>query len=258
MTDNPMAYTISDYQTDHWSLKGICDDTEMEFKTKIDAALTALAIWDCYQENPPGSEPVLNLFGYGEVREVLTGPDDTGYFWGHEAAEALGWDPAEFAKWAEDQWRWDIVAQREADEKTGTLGWDCIQHHPMNVTVWQGEGRSQDYPAAMRGEITKYWCDIYLIHTSRIMPLMRESPWGKEWFQAVKPMLAWGFEKSGLAAMMGQTETVTISDNSAGESSAAPNGQTLADAIAETRGGLTEQEARDRAMRGPSIPEDMP
>lgn len=226
-----------------WANKGICNDSNEEFQSRIDAAITALVDRAGYTENAPGQEPVLNLFGYGTVHEALSKPGDPtkGLFWGHEAAEALGWDPAEFDKWARSQWHFDLVQQRAQDEESGTVGWDCIQHHPVNVSVWQGEGTSDDHyvDGAMSGPIMRYWVDLWLIDTDRIMSMMLDSPWGEEWMKAVRPLMAWGMEESGLSAVLNAVRTDT--------------GAPLGDLFRDQRKGISKQEAIEQALRGPVV-----
>ncbi|MCP2168113.1 hypothetical protein [Goodfellowiella coeruleoviolacea] len=238
---------------EYWESKGISDQTPEEFQEHIESRIAVLVKREGLIRNTVATAPQLNLFGYGTVHEVLSGSEGHGYFWGHEAANALGWDQAEFAKWSEEQWHWDLVMQREADEESGTLGWDCIHHYPMHVNVWQGEGNSRDHyvNGVMQGPIMRYWTDLYLISTDRLMGMMMSSPWGEEWFESVKPMLSWGFKKSGLEDLLSGVKTYTDDVNSLGEVETRETGGSLGDSIARDREGVTEEEAIRRAFRGP-------
>jgi hypothetical protein len=261
------AREIAEEQLERWLPKGISDLDDDAFVEQITGEIFELIRREDVIYAPPAEQRWIDLFGYGKVREVLTEVDlDNrtfgvhGYLWGHEVAEALGWDAAEFAKWALDQWRWDIVSQRDEDVETGVVGWDCIHHHPMHVSVWQGDGCSSEHcddGGMMSGPILRYWADLYLIHTDRVMSMMLSSPWGKEWMNSVKPMMAYAFKHSGLEDKAKDVPTYRHRENSLGETETEVTGS-LADMIAEDRDGYSEEEARRRAFRGPvgSIEED--
>lgn len=263
------AREIAEDQLRRWTDKGICNDTDEEFVDRVTDYLFGLIKREDVVYLPPDSQRKLNLFGYGKAREVLTEVDglDTGvpefgahgYLWGHEVAEALGWDAAKFQEFAHLQWTYDLMSQRDADLESGVVGWQCMRFHPMHVSVWQGDGRADDHytGGVMRGEINKYWCDLWLIHTDRLMLMMFCSPWSTEWFEATKPMLSYAMQRSGLEDQIGGVKSYTTRENALGETETVETGRTLADAFAEDREGITEQEAIERAMRGPVLPEGL-
>ncbi|MEU6641261.1 hypothetical protein ABZ863_01785 [Saccharomonospora sp. NPDC046836] len=256
------ARHLAEEQLRHWSPKGISDLDDEAFVEQVTDELFALITREDVIVMPPDERRMLDLFGFGRVQEVLTEVNvDTvtfgvhGYVWGHEVAEALGWDAANFAEWARDQWKWDLVTQREEDVQTGTVGWECIRHHPMRVDVWQGEGRSDDHyvDGRMSGPITRYWCDLYLIHTDRIMSMMLNSPWGKEFMDSVIPLMSHAMRASGLEERAKDVPTYRTHVNSLGEVETEVAGS-LADMFARDREGISEEEARRRAFRGPVTP----
>lgn len=250
------AEEIARAQLEQWRPKGICDATEEEFVDRIASEIVKVIRREDVIANPPGGGPVINLFGFGTVPEVLTEVDletgvvkPAGYFWGHDAAAALGWDGAKFTEWAESQRKFDLIAQRSEDEESGALGWDCIRHHPMGLHVWQGGRSSEDHyvDGQMRGPIMRYWGDLYLIHSDRVMSLMSASPWSAEFMSNLIPLMAWGMKRSGLEENARDVPTYV---------DGAPTGGTLADMFARDREGITEEEAARRAMRGPVLDTD--
>jgi hypothetical protein len=238
-----------------FSEPGINDDTDDEFVDKLASVVDRLA------DLHPGltiSSDLLNLFGYGDVFEVLKS-ETTSFMFGHDFAAALNWDAAQFNRLIRQEYLFDVEQQREHDVETGTVGWNCFNYWPARVSVWSGDGLSKDHydsTGSMRGPIMGYWTDVWLIDTSRLMYLMMLSPWGKEFFEAARPMMAWGFTKSGLLGGAKDVKTYTTRVNALGEPEAVETGTTLAGAITDDRQGLTEQEAIARAMRGP-VPPDL-
>jgi hypothetical protein len=257
-------------QTNRWSVAGISDLCDEEFTAqladRIDDLRRRSLQYDRIGLVPIiDPTPAIDLFGYGRIPVALEAYDIDGtlrpqsaWFWGHEAAEALGWDPAKFQEWANGERASDLHQQRAADEETGILGWQHLRHIPMGVSVWQGPGDSSEHyvDGVMTGPILSYWCDLWLISLDRVMSLMYASPWGKEWFEASKPMMAHAFNQSGLADKLAEVETFTTRTNSLGETEHVPSGGTLADAIARDREGISEEEARERAFRGPTVPDN--
>lgn len=256
----------ADRQLRFWSPRGISDLTDEEFTARLTGQIDAVRVRARREDRvalvPVSSgEPAIDLFGYGRAPVVLEAYDadgghrpDLSWAWGHEMALALGWDLAEFEKWARQQEASDLRQQRDADEEDGAIGWQCLSHLPMGVNVWGGEDSSADHydeNGTMSGPILRYWVDLWLVRCDRIMSLMMSGPWGKEFFKAARPFMAHGFIQSGLAETLGGVKSVV-----AGEDGSLTEGPSLAEAIAEDTDGLTEQEARDRAFRGPVAPTD--
>lgn len=260
------ARDLAEEQLAHWSPKGISDLSDSEFVDQVTEEIYQLISREDVIVPPPDERRTVNLFGYGTVQEVLTEVDlDTatftshGYLWGHEVAAALGWDPADFHDWVGREWNADLVEQRAHDVETGTVGWEHVYHHPMRVDVWQGDGASADHCDAsgtMRGPIMRYWADLWLVSTHRVLAIMSASPWGKEWREQVKPLMSHAFRESGLEALFEAVTTYRTREDSLGEVTTEADG-TLADAIAEDRDGISPEEARDRAFRGPVPPEEV-
>lgn len=260
-----IAAALARDQLDRFSERGISDLDDAAFVEHLAAKLTPIMLRE--QALPVGiaDAPLINLFGYGHVRQVLTKFDpDTGaatskgFFWGHEAAEVLGWDGANFAKWCDGMRSFDLSEQRCRDEETGELGWDYLRWHPMSVSVWVGDDKSADHyvNGSMSGPIMRNWADLYLIDTDRIMALMSGSPWSREWMDAVIPLMSHAFRRSGLEEKAKDVPTYQRRENSLGESTTEVVGS-LADMFARDREGITVDEAARRAMRGPVFPDDL-
>lgn len=251
---------IGAQQVARWSAKGISDNTPEEFVAKIDAEVEKIRRRNALAIPSAGSGTLIDLFGYGKVREVLSPPSRAaaedgvhGFFWGHDAAEALGWDTAEFIKWCQRERAWELDDQRREDEESGVVGWGCLNIFPLGVEVWQGEGDSRDHHVngMMSGPIMRYWGDLWLVSTSKILPMMSSSPWSREWMDSVIPMMAFGLQASGLEEQIGGLGSYSARTNSLGETTFEPTGRTLADHFAADREGYTEEEAIRRAFRGP-------
>ena len=251
---------------DRFSEKGISDLDDDAFVEHLTDKLTPIMIREhALPVSLLPDAPMINLFGYGHVRQVLTKFDpetghatNDGFYWGHEAAAVLGWDGAEFAKWCDAMRSFDLAEQRHRDEETGTLGWDLLRWHPMGVSVWVGDDTSNDHyvNGSMSGPIMRYWADLYLIDTDRILAMMSGSPWSKEWMAAVIPLMSHAFKHSGLEELAKDVPSYQRRENSLGEVSTEVVG-TLADLFARDREGITEEEAIERAMRGPVLPDDL-
>jgi hypothetical protein len=240
----------ADRQAAYWSPRGISDLTDEEFADQLADKLATLVtrtfLHDRITLVSGEGLPAIDLFGYGRIPVALdaydtkTGPAaDRCWFWLHEAAEVLGWDPAEFEKWAREHRSHDLRDQRTADEETGTVGWQHLRHLPMDIRV---NGGTEDAPL---------WIDLWLLSTDRLMSMMLGSPWSAEFFDAVTPLMAHGFAQSGLAEKLADVKSVIVA-----EDGTVTEGPSLADAIAEDTEGLSEEEARERAFRGPVAPTD--
>jgi hypothetical protein len=258
-TGHEAALLVACEQLAHWEPKGICNDSPEEFLDRVAAEVSKLMNRGVAALPPAGTAREINLFGFGTVREVLTDPTSVtdgrrvhGYIWSHEVAEALGWDPVEFGEWVRRQRAYELEMQRDDDEESGRVGWDHIYHFPMNVDVWQGEGCSDDHyvDGVMSGPPLKYWRDIWLIHTDRLLALMSSSPWSEEFMNSTIPLMSYAMQKSGLEDALKAAPTYRVS-----EDGAVPTGESLADAFARDREGITEEEAIERAFRGPVLDE---
>jgi hypothetical protein len=97
------------------------------------------------------------------------------------------------------------------------------------------------------------WVSDWLVSLDRLPELVMLSPWGKEFMDNATPMFAHAFKASGLAAKAHEVNSIVRKVADDGSESWVPSGRTLADALAEDRAGLTEDEARARAFRGPTL-----
>lgn len=259
-----IAAGLARQQLDRFAPKGISDLDDEAFVEHLTDALTKVMVREHALPTDLLDEETINLFGFGRVRQLLRKFDkDTGaatrdgYFWGHEAAAALGWDGAQFAKWCDSMRGFDLSEQRHRDEEAGTLGWDYLKYHPMGVSVWVGDDASDDHyvNGGMSGPIMRYWQDIWLIDTDRLMAMMSASPWSSEFMDAVIPLMSHAFAHSGLEERAKDVPAYQRRENSLGEVTTEVVGS-LADMFARDREGISEEEAVRRAMRGPGVPTD--
>ncbi|MET7989840.1 hypothetical protein ABZU76_02915 [Amycolatopsis sp. NPDC005232] len=248
-----IAGRLAQEQLDRFGPRGISDDTEEEFVQRITDTVFPLVRQQYYLS----ITQELNLFGFGKITQVLTrydaatnALDRDGLIWSCDLADALGWNPADLAELCRREYLWETSEQWEIDRKNGAHDpkW-TPKFTPMGVSVWHGPGSSDEHygpDGMMRGPILKNWQDLYLIDTDRILMLMTHSPWAREFMTNAKPLLSHAFEQSGLADLFADVQTLRHSDGEMVET-----GESLADAFAEDRAGITEEEAARRAMRGP-------
>ncbi|MEV8610088.1 hypothetical protein AB0383_19550 [Amycolatopsis sp. NPDC051373] len=236
-------------QTALWSPRGICDDTDEEFTAKLTARIIKVATRTLSVPLPPEVAPRQHVFGFGEeIPLALTKWDldqqefrRSGWFWAHDFARSVGWDPRNLSEHLAKMRGFDLSQQRDADEEAGVIGWDYLSHLPMEVQAWHGE---HDCPSSGRGEEMRWWGDLWLIDTGRIMALMSSSPeWGREFMDNAIPLMA--------RAML-----ETNSDGAEAVPAYTGDGQTagtLADMFERDTLGLTPEELGRRAMRGPAL-----
>lgn len=251
-------------QLSFWDARGISDIDDDEFTGRITALINGVRLRAIRSEGQiptlplSTGQPIINLFGYGSVPAVLLGYDDSAedvskfsvqdsWFWGHEAALALGWDLAKFDEWAHVQQSFDLRQQRYNDEESGVLGWGSLHHFPVGVSVWGGEGSCNDHSderGVMSGPIMRYWVDLWLISGDRIMSMLSSSPWSKEFMDGVTPLMA-----HAMTAVAPDLPTVTV-----GPDGGVEPGPSMREWFTQDTQGLTEEEARERAFRGPVAP----
>lgn len=234
-------------QTALWSPRGIVDDSDEEFTAKLLKGITALSKRTLSVPLPPEVSPRRHVFGFGDpIPLALTNWDQekqgftkSGWFWAHDFARSVGWDPRNLSEHLQKMRAIDLSQQRDTDEESGVLGWDHLQHLPLDVCVWHGEHAA---PASSRGEETRWYGDLWLIDTDRLMALMSSSPeWSSEFMNNVIPLMA----KAMLETNREAAEQVPSYTNDG------PTGRTLADMFEEDMEGLSLEEMGRRAMRGP-------
>jgi hypothetical protein len=191
----------------------------------------------------------VNLFGFGEaeLRFVAYDPETnlTGkaYLLLSDVAEALGVPLPRANDWARQDHLDAIRTQREIDEERGDgrLGWECLDDLvdlELNLII--------DDPEASPDHDGRRWscAGDWLISDDRLLAFMTISPWNKEFLDNAGPLFGHAF-RATMGDRLKKVPTYTADGQ--------PTGTTAYDTLADT-GGLTVEEARERAMRGPSGP----
>ncbi len=195
----------------------------------------------------------INAFGFGTTQTCFAtadaGPRDT-YLQLFPLANAIGIPIANAAKLAESKRLFAIEDQRRHDEESGHLGWDYLNDW-ISLDLWL----ILDDPSANPDAGGRKWThgSDWLVSLDRLTELVMLSPWGKEFMDNAQPMFSYAFKASGLEAKAGGVGSIVRRVAEDGTESWVPSGRTLADALAEDREGLTEDEARARAFRGPVL-----
>lgn len=196
----------------------------------------------------------VNAFGFGTAQTCFAtgdgGPHEI-YLRFLPLADAIGFTPDKAQKLAEMRRSWQVQDQRTRDEETGVLGWDL-----MNDWVDLGMSLLIDSPDAKPDSAGRRWtyASEWLVTLDRLPDLVLSSPWGKEFADNAQAMFSYAFKFSGLEAKAAEVSTLTRHVGDEGTEKWAKSGRTLADALAVDRHGISEDEARRRAFRGPAAP----
>lgn len=193
----------------------------------------------------PLTDSDIDLAGFGTAPLIFTATlDDRGvdYLLLSHIADELGWFMPRAHEWAELQAGFALEDQRRDDEERGDgrLGWDRMRDYvrlDIDLIV--------DDPEAKPDGQGQQWSDYsdWLISRDRLPALLSASPWSKEFMDNVMPAFSysmrniWGDKLKDIATYSGD---------------GVPTGSSLYDAVCDT-GGLTEEEALQRARRGPSL-----
>lgn len=187
----------------------------------------------------------INLFGFGQapvhyVTFDADGKTDVQYLLLSEVAEALAVPLQRADEWARADELDAIRSQRERDEETGVIGWECLRDLVdlrLDMII--------DDPDAKPDADGRRWSHAgdWLISRDRCLAFMTISPWQKEFLDNASALFGYAFRESGLGERLKDVPTYTGD----GE----PTGTSAADFLCDTEG-LTVEEAAERAMRGPS------
>lgn len=185
----------------------------------------------------------VDLFGFGRapVHYVTQADDEDGdhtqYLLLSELAEPLGIPLGRAHDWARQEEVDSLRAQRERDEETGTVGWECL-NDVVDLGIWA----TVDDPEAKPDADGKRWsyAGEWLVSDDRILSLMTVSPWNAEFLSNAKHLFGHAFRNTMGDALKG-VPTYTADGT--------PTGTSAYDLLADT-GGLSVEEARRRAMRG--------
>ncbi|MGX6605597.1 hypothetical protein ACWKSP_26215 [Micromonosporaceae bacterium Da 78-11] len=230
------------------------DENLLDYGPEEQAArvVTALEKLDGRRALRPHIETI-DAFGFGAAQTCFAtgdGASSDAYLRLLPLASAIGISPHRADALAGQRHLWNVNDQRDKDEKSGVLGWDYMNDWvSLDLNLIVDNLRVEPDAGGRRAAFVSDW----LVSLDRLPELMMLSPWGKEFMDNASPMFAHAFQASGLAAKAHEVQSVVKQVADDGEVSWVPSGRTLADALAEDRLGLTQDEARARAFRGPSL-----
>lgn len=213
---------------------------------QIDRAVAALERFTRFTHLRP-AEPghMIDLAGFGSAPVHFEG-DKNKYLLISEVATALGMPVWEACKWVDKQHLWSLQDQRENDEESGVLGWECLDDY-CDLKLWlvtelpgettkDGRPRHVDY-----GD--------WLISDDRLLSFIADSPWGKEFMSNMSDLFALGMKKFMSGGVFSDAPVLRPDGNPALHDDGTP--MTTNDLFHTD---LTEEEAREKARRGPNIP----
>jgi hypothetical protein len=185
-----------------------------------------------------------DLFGFGKAPIRFAHFDEDNkvteeYFLLSEVAEALAIPLPRAHEWARRDQDDAIRAQRERDEKTGALGWDC-----MNDVIDMELSFIVDDPDAKPDHDGRRWASVsdWLISSDRLLALMTISPWQKEFMDNAMPLFGHAM-RHAIGDKLGNIRAVDIEGN--------PLEADGFDLFSTD--GLTVEEAAEQARRGPAL-----
>lgn len=220
---------------------------------QVHLVITALENLNTRAPLRPHCETV-NAFGFGTAPTCFAtgagGPREI-YLQFLPLAEAIGFTPEKAQKLAQTRRSWQVQDQRTRDEETGVLGWDL-----MNDWVDLGMSLIIDSPDANPDTTGRRWtyASEWLVTLDRLPDLVLSSPWGKEFADNAQAMFSYAFKSSGAETKAGDAPLIVQHVGDDGAEKWVKSGRTLADALAVDRHGVSEDEARRRAFRGPTAP----
>jgi hypothetical protein len=196
--------------------------------------------------------PVLNtdvdLAGFGKAPLLYAaddGNEEVDYLLLSDVADALGWFMPRAHEFVEKMAGFDLEDQRREDEERGDgrLGWRRMRDY-----IRLGIDLIVDDPEAKPDANGKRWSDYtdWLVSRDRLPALLSASPWSKEFMDNTMPAFGyamreiWGDQLKGVPTY---------------SADGTPTGGNAYDDMFRTDG-LTEEEARRRARRGPGLDPD--
>lgn len=157
---------------------------------------------------------MVNLSGYGRtpiVAKAAKGDDE--YVSLAATADALGWPHHLAYAWAEKQRDHTIRDQRECDEERGDgrLGWECLRDY-FDLGLWL----TVDDPAAKPDAGGSRWSYTgeFLVSTDRLVVMLMDSPWGKEFMDGAQDLMRHAFKDTfgGGQAMPGMEPELSLDE----------------------------------------------
>jgi hypothetical protein len=189
----------------------------------------------------------INLFGFGRASVHFVTFDEDGdvnerYLLLSEVAEQLGVPLHRADEWARQDWNDALRSQRERDEERGELGWECLRDLvDLGLNMIVDDEQANPDAGGHRWSHAGDW----LISDDRLLAFLTVSPWNREFLDNASALFGHAFKNSGLGERLKDVPAYTADGT--------PTGTTAYDALCDTEG-LTVEEARERAMRGPSGP----
>lgn len=209
------------------------------------AALEKFAVHSPLNPATPGH--MIDLAGFGSASVHFENENDT-YLLLSEVAEALGMTPWAACKWAREQHLSAIEDQRELDEERGDgkLGWECLADY-CDLNLWF----VVENPEAKPDAGGRRWSDYgdWLISRDRLLALIADSPWSKEFMANMSDLLAHGAKKFFSGGDLANIPAVRMDGAPALRDDGTPI--TTGDLF---HSDLSQEEARRKARRGPNIP----
>lgn len=205
----------------------------------------ALARIDQVAPLTPVTDTDIDLAGFGTAPIIFTATLDdrrVDYMLLSHVADELGWFMPRAHDFAEHEASYALEDQRTEDEERGDgrLGWGRMRDYIcLNIDL------IVDDPEAKPDAQGKTWSSYsdWLVSRDRLSHLLASSPWSKEFMDNVMPAFSYSMREIWGDKLK---QVPTYSGNGV------PTGSSLYDALCDT-GDLTEEEALQRARRGPSL-----
>ncbi|MEU3835568.1 hypothetical protein [Streptomyces microflavus] len=193
----------------------------------------------------PLTDADVDLAGFGTAPLIFTatlGDRGVDYLLLSHVADELGWFMPRAHEWAELQAGFALEDQRTEDEERGDgrLGWDRMRDYiRLDIDLIVDDSEAKPDAGGKRWSSYSDW----LIARDRLPALLSSSPWSKEFMDNVMPAFSYSMRNIWGDRLK---DVVTYSGDGV------PTGSSLYDALRDT-GGLSEEEALQRARRGASL-----
>lgn len=196
----------------------------------------------------PVDDTDVDLAGFGKAPMLYTayhGNRAVDYLLLSDVADALGWFMPRAHKFAELMAGFDLEDQRREDEERGDgrLGWSRMRDYiRLDLELIVDDPESKPDAGGRRMSDFTDW----LVSRDRLPALLSASPWSKEFMDNTMPAFGYAMREIW-GDKLKQIPTHT--------GDGTPTGGTAYDDMFRADG-LTEEEAQQRARRGPALDED--
>jgi hypothetical protein len=211
---------------------------------QTERVITAMGRVSAITTFAPVTGTTIDLAGFGAAPVVyVTEKDD--YVLASDTSEALGWPLHKLHSWAQKQHDFAVTDQRRRDEERGDgrLGWELLLDY-----IDLGLSLVEDDPEARPDAGGRRWSHSgdWLISKGRLPLLLLSSPWGKEFMDNTLP---------AFSHAMREACGDKLKDIPTYGADGQPTGGNAHDDLFHT-GGLTREEAIERARRGPVVDDE--